>query len=210
MNFSIYAIVIGLPVLFTLVIVFGLRTRKKMFAKSLELKAADLWPQIQDARFELSGLLYGVWQDFSSTRLGMIVKDCRDQEVGKIIYRVARREWILIECSEGNFAANSNATMRLSISLRAASTEAGGSLCEFTRLAGGGYRFDAKSLGILESRSPRGLYLAPVFQYTLNGTPAGAGRPIGRWFARGRMLVLPNQLPLAIRLFVLAMQGQRS
>jgi hypothetical protein len=35
-------------------------------------------------------------------------------------------------------------------------------LCGFRRLSGGTYRFDAKSLGILESRPPRGLHLAPV------------------------------------------------
>jgi hypothetical protein len=52
--------------------------------------------------------------------------------------------------------------------------------------------------------------LAPVFEYTLNGTPAAASRHIGEWVDYGRMLVLPQQLPLQIRLFVLALQARRS
>jgi hypothetical protein len=158
----------------------------------------DVWPQIQNAGFDFSGLLYSVWQDFSSTQLGMIVKDCQDQQVAKIRYRTAARGWIFIETPDGNFEAD--------VSLRAVS-DGSHSLCEFRRLSGGTY---SKSLGILESRPPRGLHLATVFEYTLNGTPAGASRHIGEWVDYGRMLVLPPQLPLQIRLFVLALQARRS
>jgi len=85
--------------------------------------------------------------------MGMIVKDCQDQRVAKIRYRTAARGWIFIETPDGNFEAD--------VSLRAVS-DGSHSLCEFRRLSGGTYRFDAKSLGILESRPPRGLHLAPV------------------------------------------------
>ena len=186
---------------FALVIFFGLQFRKRKLAKSLELRAVDVWPQMQNAGFDFSGLLYGVWQDFSSTQLGMLVKDCQDQQVAKIRYRTAARGWIFIETPDGNFEAD--------VSLRAVN-DGSHSLCEFTRLSGGTYRFDAKSLGILESRPLRGLHLAPVFEYTLNGTPAGASRHIGEWVDYGRMLLLPPQLPLQIRLFVLALQARRS
>jgi hypothetical protein len=52
--------------------------------------------------------------------------------------------------------------------------------------------------------------VAPVFTFTLNGTPVGVSRHIGRWIDRGCMLVLPKHLPLPIRLFVLAIQRKRN
>jgi hypothetical protein len=66
---SIFAleILVGIAALFGLVIFFGLQFRKRMFARSLELTAVDIWPQIEDAGFDFAGLLYGVWQDFSLT-----------------------------------------------------------------------------------------------------------------------------------------------
>jgi hypothetical protein len=169
----------------------------------------DIWPQSEDAGFDFAGLLYGVWQDFSATRLGMIVKDSRDHQVAKISYRTVTGPWIFIETPDGKFEADALPALRQSLSLRAA-RDGSHSLCDFRRLPGGTYRFEGTSLGILESRPPRALHLAPISEYTLNGAPAGASRHIGGWLDQGRMLVLPQQLPLEIRLFVLALQGHRS
>jgi hypothetical protein len=196
-KFSSAVALVAFVALFACAIYFGLRARKENFAKNLELHAVDIWPQIQNEGFDFSGLLYGVWRDFSATETGMIVRDCHDQQVGKIVYRMAVRQgWISIETPESNFQADVLPALRQSVALRAAS-DGSRSLCDFTRQAGGTYYFDAKSLGTLESKPPRGLRIAPVFKYTLNGSPAGASRRIGGWTDRGRML------------FVLAMQRQR-
>lgn len=204
------AAVAALIALFALAIYFGLRIRKKNFAENLDLHAADIWPQIQGSVSNFSDLLYGVWQDYSATEVGMIVKDCRDQQVGKIIYRmIVRPGYISIETADGHFKVDALPTLRESLSLRSANNGSE-SLCDFTRLARGTYRFDAKSFGVLESNPPLGLRIAPVFEYTLNGSPAGASRHIGGWSDRGRMLALPQQLPLPVRLFVLAMERQRA
>lgn len=200
----------SLVILFAGTIYFSLRFRKKNFAKGLEVKAADIWPQFQNDGFELSGLLYGVWQDFSPAELGLIVKDCGDEQVGKIIYHTGRRlGWITIETSAGNFVADVLPTLRQSVALRS-ENNGSQSLCDFSRLARGTYRFDAKSFGILESKTSGESRLAPLFRYMLNGVPAGASCHIGGWRNRGRMVVLSEDLPLSIRLFVLAMQGQRA
>ena len=202
-------VLVGVVALFAVTIYFSLRFRKRNFAKGLELKAADVWPQFQNDGFELSGLLYGVWQDFSSTEFGMIVKDCNDQQAARIVYHTGRRlGWITIETSAGNFVADVLPTLRQSVALRS-QNDGSQSLCDFSRLTRGTYRFDAKSFGILESEIPRGLRLAPVFRYMLNGVPVGTSCHIGGWRNLGRMVVLSHDLPLSIRLFVLAMQGQR-
>ena len=67
----------------------------------------------------------------------------------------------------GGEEADAIYTLRQSVSLRSAS-DGSHSLCDFKRLPGGTYRFDAKSLGILESRPPRTLHLAPISEYRLS------------------------------------------
>jgi hypothetical protein len=194
---------------FGLAIVFSLLLRRKNLLENL--KAVDIWPQIRDAGFDFSGLLYGIWKDYSATQRGMIVKDCRDQHVGRIGYWTGRRRgWISIETPDGmKFEADVLPAVRQSLFLHRAEDDSQ-SLCNFTRLAGGVYRFEAKSIGLLESVPPRGPHVAPVFPYTMNGTPAGVSCHLGGMLDRGRILVLPEPLPLAVRLFVLAIQGQRS
>lgn len=192
----------GLAILFNL-----LRRRRNLIAN---LKAVDVWPQIRDAGFDFSCLLYGIWKDYSATQRGMIVKDCRDQMVGRIGYRVCgRRSWISIETPDGmKFVADVLPTARHSLRLHNGE-DSSQSLCDFTRLAGGVYHFESKSFGVLESIPPGGVQVTPVFPYTMNGTPVGVSCHLGGILDRGRIVVLPEQLSLTVRLFVLAMQGQR-
>ena len=194
---------------FGLAILFSLLCRRRITIANL--KAVDVWPQIRDAGFDFCGLLYGIWKDYSATQRGMIVKDCRDQIVGRIGYRVGSREGrISIETSDGmKLEADVLPTVRESLRLHS-TEDTSRSLCDFTRLAGGVYRFEDKSFGFLESIPPRGPHVVPVFLYTMNGKPAGVSCHLGEMLDRGRIVVLPEQLPLAVRLFVLAMQGQRS
>jgi hypothetical protein len=203
------AILLAIVGCFGLAVLFGLLHRRKTFIENL--KAFDVWPQVRDAGFDFSGLLYGIWKDYSATQRGMIVRDCRDQQVGRIGYRAGVRQgWISIETPDGmKFEADVVPALHQSLFLHRAD-DASESLCNFTRLAGGVYRFEAKSIGLLESVPPRGLHVTPVFPYTMNGTPAGVSCHLGGMLDRGRILVLPESLPLAVRLFVLAMQGQRS
>lgn len=192
-----------------LAIPFSLFGRRKILIANL--KAVDVWPEIRDAGFDFSSLLYGIWKDDSATQRGMIVKGCHDQQVGRISYRVGRRQnWISIETADGmKFEADVLPTPRQSLSLHVAG-DPSQSLCDFTRLAGGVYHFESKSVGVLESIPPGGVRVTPVFPYTMNGSPVGVSCHLGGMLDRGRIVVLSEQIPLAVRLFVLAMQGQRS
>ncbi|MGH9709835.1 MAG: hypothetical protein ACRD37_04750, partial [Candidatus Acidiferrales bacterium] len=192
-------IFIGLVVLFAFVIYFGLKLRKASFAKNLDIRAQDIWPSLQGTGWNFSDLLYGVWQDFSATELGLIAKNSRDEEVGKITFHTgSRQRWITFECGGSAFEADVLATFRQSAALHAAGDNSQ-TLCVFSRLRGGVFHFDARSIGVLESKPPRGLRKAPLYEYTLNGQPVGICQHIGGWTDRGSYLVLPANIPLAIR-----------
>ena len=75
-----FAILLALAGSFGLAVLFRLLRARRTIIENL--KAVDVWPQIRDAGFNFSGLLYGIWKDYSATQRGMIVKDCRDQQVG--------------------------------------------------------------------------------------------------------------------------------
>jgi len=208
--FHVIAFLLALGTLFAVVIFFSFLSRQKNIAKNLALKAEDVWPQIRDAGFDFSDLLYGIWEDFSATERGMVVRDSYDRKVATIIYHTAVLQGsIMIETADGTFEADLAPDWRERFSLRT-TRDRSQSLCEFTRLVGGEYLFTANSLGALNSKPPGGLSVSPLFEYTLKGKPVGASRRIGRAFDKGHMLVLPQHLPLPIRLFVLAMQGRRS
>lgn len=193
-----------------LAILFGLQRR--MRTRRENLKAADVWPEVQDAGFAFSGLLFGVWKKYSATQRGMIVKDCHDRQVARIGYRTAQRQgWIVLEMTDGvSFEADLRSLLHHdSVSIRRAD-DGSQSLCTFSRQGSGTYRFEIPSVGVLESVSPPRPWVAPVFPYTMNGVPAGVSCQLGGIADRGRILVLPEQIPLSVRLFILAMQGQRS
>ncbi len=51
--------------------------------------------------------------------------------------------------------------------------------------------------------------VAPLYRYSLDGVVVGVSRHIGQALDRGRALILPRRLPPSLRLFILAMQGER-
>lgn len=207
---SALAILIAIGGGLGLAIVFGLQHRMRTGRENLT--AAEVWPEVQDAGFAFSGLLFGVWKKYSATQQGMIVKDCQDRQVARIGYRTAQRQgWIIIEMADGvSFEADLKSLLHDdSVSLRPAD-DGSQSLCTFSRESSGIYRFEVPSIGVLESVPPPRPRVAPLFRYTMNGVPAGVSCHLGGIADRGRILVLPKKIPLSVRLFIVAMQGHRS
>ena len=203
-------ILLGIVVLFAFVIYFGLRLRNASFAKNRDIRAQDIWPSLQGTNWDFANLLYGVWQDFSATEFGLIVKNSRDEEAGVIVFHTGvRQRWLTFEAGGSAFEADVLATFRQSVALHSAG-DSSQVLCVFNNARSGIFRFDAKGVGVLESKVPRGLRMAPLYEYTLDGQPVGICQHIGRWMDRGSYQILPANIPLAIRMFILAIQKQRS
>ncbi len=195
---------------FAIVIYFGLRVRKRSMAEALQLKAQDIWAPLQTSEWNMANLLYGVLQDFSATEIGLIVRDFRDQQVGKITFHMGVRQgWITLETDSGGFEVDVSPTLRQSMVLHPAGDNSQ-TICLFKKLPRGAFSFEAKGFGLLESKAPHRLRIAPWFEYRLNGRPVGGSQHIGGWTDRGSLLVLPGDIPLPIRLFILALQRQRA
>jgi hypothetical protein len=200
---------LAIAALFAAVIYFGLRFRKRSMAQNLELHAFEVWKPFEASGWNFEDLLFSVAQDFSSTQFGYIVKNCRDQQIARIIFHAAAlRGWIWVQMDGANFEADALLRMRQEVVFHPAENESQ-ILCRFTR-TGGNQRFEAPEVGVLESQRPNRLTLAPRFEFTLNGQAAGVAQHIGGAVDRGRALVLPGNIPLPVRLFVLAMQAERS
>ncbi len=200
---------LGTCLTFAIIVYLGLRLRKRSMMENLQFKAQDIWVPLQTSGWNIANLLYGVLQDFSATEAGLIVRDSRDEEVGKITFHTgARKGWITIQTGAELLEADVLPTLLQSITLHSANTAQ--IICTFTRLRGGIYRFDAKGIGALESKPSNRFQLTPWFEYRLNDQPIGGGQRVGRWIDRGSLVVLPHDIPLSIRMFVLALQRQRA
>lgn len=202
-------LLVSLIALFVLVISLGLRFRKKSFQSALQLRAQDVWISVQDGRWDFDNLLYGILQDFSSTQLGLIVRDCRDEKVARIsLHAGIRQAWITFEAGGESFQADSLPTLWNAVALRR-SGEASPALCTFRRLAMGTFQVEVDGFGTIESKPPSGLRLAPRYEFVIDGKPIGISQHIGGWHNRGIWLVLPSSIPLPVRIFILAIQRLR-
>ena len=210
MNASLFVwLAVTLVALFALVISAGLRFRRRSFQSALQLRAQDIWMSVQDSRWNFNDLLYGILQDFSSTQLGVIVRDCRDQEVGRISFHAGiRQAWVTFETGGETFQADSLPTLRQATVLHR-SGEASPALCTFRRLAMGTFQVEVEGFGTIASQPPLGPRLAPRYEFVVDGRTVGASQHIGGWHNRGIWLVLPSSIPLPVRIFMLAIQRLR-
>jgi hypothetical protein len=200
---TLLAILAGVCALFAFVIAAGLRQRRRQMSRSLSLRARDLAPP----GAELGDVLYAIRQDFSATELGMIVRNGRDEEIARITFHMARRTGAFtIDLGRDSFEADARPTMKQRIVLHPAGA-ASTVLCTFDRRMWGTHRFDVAGVGTLECRPESRLRLAPAFRFTQDGRAMGMSRQIGGAINRGVLLALPSTIPLAVRVFVLAIQA---
>ncbi len=199
-------IALGITALFGAVILFGLHTREARMARNLQLRAQDLWAPFAQSGLERDSLLYGVFQDRSTTQIEMLVRNAKDEQVGRVVFHaISRTGAITISTDTATFAVDVLPTWSQCMVLR---SERGSpdALCTSKRLWWGARRFDAREVGILVSRLRHRLRLAPISSISLDGAQVGVSQHVGGAFDRGVLLLLPASIPLPIRMFVLALQ----
>ena len=202
----VLGLVIAAVVLFTVVIVLGLRFATRRQALTLrETTASDVLAKTGLSDTDRSALLYAIWQ----TTLGEVilhVRDGNDTEIARVVHRVAGAA---ITLGDAHYAVVVTSGWHESAALMRADERAGEStpLCVFER---------------------RG-WVSPIARYTPAGGSALSirtqwnvswkprplailqdGQRVGEWFALGgmtcndgRALVLPPSIALPIRLFIL-------
>lgn len=208
MRFGLLVLVLGvlaLCALFGATIVFGLRRRRAVMAANLEIRAGELWAPFAQSDGDFDALLYGIFQDFSVIQAGMIVRDCRDREVGRITFHMAaRRGAITIATPNVSYEADVLSTFLRRVTLRSTTNERE-VLCTYTRRAWGSQRFDVTGIGAIDGAMDGRWRLAPRFAFVLAGKRIGFSQQIGGAVNRGVLLALPGTIPVHIRMFMLAM-----
>lgn len=198
--------VLGIIALFAVVIWLGLRVRKAQMSRNLRMSAQEVWAPFAHSRLERDALLYGVRQDRSMLDIEMLVRDSKDEEVGRVVWHGGtRREALTISTGAASFTADILPTMKMRAALHSAN-DASDTLCTFERSWTGTHRFHVTGAGTLESRRRKRLSLAPISDFTLDSVPVGASQHIGGAIDRGVLLILPPSIPLHVRMFILALQ----
>jgi len=197
--------ILALCVLFGAVIYFGLRTRRTQMTANLSMRAQDIWAPFAHCGWDFDSLLYGIRQDFSATQIGMIVRDFRDEEVGRITFHTAaRRGATTFATSNGSFEADVLPTFRRRVVLLDATNEHE-ALCTFSGRMWGPLRFALAGTETIEGTVDGRLRLAPRFAFSLAGKRIGLSQQIGGAVNRGVLLTIPSTIPVHVRMFMLAM-----
>jgi hypothetical protein len=205
---------VGIIGLFATVIVVGLRMRRRETTQNLQnLNADAIWNEFetlsrpQDGSWERRDLLYGIWEDFSATSVGMIVRDAKDSAIARVAYDMRGAD---ISVGENRYRVRVGTTFQGSAELvqgRGSGDEVA-TICSFQRRGWfnqRGVEYRCPETGVLTISMPWGSpFKAFTSTITRDGKAAGKMGMIGRpYFNKGRMLIVPAEWPLPIRLFVI-------
>lgn len=204
---NLAAIAAAIAALFGLVIAFGLRQRRRGMTEANLIRARDLILPAGVSAATANSLLYAIRQDVSATELGLLVRNERDEEIGRITFHMARRTGAMSLIVAGeSFEADVLPTMRQRIVMHPAGNPAT-AVCTFDRGAWATHRFAVAGVGTVESKPGSRLRVAATRTFTLNGRAIGISQQIGGIVNRGVMLVLSDSIPLPVRVFILATQA---
>jgi len=209
---GLLSLLVGIVALFAVTIMFGLGYRRRSLDYYLRSTNASILQEKWGA--SPHNLLYAVFQDFSPTQAGLIVKDQRDLEVGRILYdatragyspgettfQLAGQDYLMFSRGTGTFQVTLHRLVENKLDLSE-------SLASFkwTRRWFGNGLYDLPGIGLIET---------PIFlqgfrqRYSLKkeGKPYGELARLSRILNRGLMIKLPREVPLPFQFFVIALE----
>lgn len=196
-----FLILIGFAVL----IYFLLKYRASLQKEFLEITADQAWEdvanQAENLNLSKSNVLFGIWQDASATTMSLIVKDSKNQVVGKVFKPMGSREQTII-IGDQVFLIEFPLTWNRTAILH--SPNGAGIIAKYARTNWfARYEYDLSGHGVVTSDWP-GFNLKAVYNYKFNEKLVGKRQNISSAFEKGRILIFPSELPLEIRIFLLS------
>ena len=196
---------------FAALIYFGLKGRDKFLAGNLQISPDQIWNQVSQKAQRLglskADLLYGIYQDRTSSIQQLVVKNSNGDVVGSIDRTTGVRG---LELSIGNekYLVESPLTWRKSAILK---TDKGETIAKFERQPMSfkqlkRYTFDLQGVGLMEARSPM-FQLRYPYDFELNGRIIGLTEAISTTRQIGSIAVFPGNLSLAHRFFILGLSA---
>lgn len=191
---------------FSLLIYVSLRFRKLFLKKNLEILAEQIWQNVSQqsfsSHFAKTDLLFAIRQDGTNGQDMLVIKDSMDAVVGRVLRPMASREhsvWIYEQEYKIKFvnsgwlkAANFYSVSNDSI------------LASFKVLnIFGEHKFEISNYGQIISQR-QGFSFHYIFNYYKLNQMIGTTRLISARMQVGRLGVLPQDIPLPVRVFILS------
>ena len=205
---GLLALLAGIIVLFAIAIAWGLRSRREYFGDAARTVNAEmLWTRFGTREWERDAMLFGVPADFAMTDAGWIVKDAHDREVAHVHGGVGGRT---IEIGADRYRVTLLGTWLAGAEMHRVlgdATTSPDAVCRFqltgpwtARVA----RYSVADDAPIDIPRPIGWPKARV-AIVRDGAEIGAWCVLNVNRPMARVVLLPASVPLAARVFVLAM-----
>jgi len=190
---------------FAVLIYVLLKVRVKLQSQDLQINSATVWELIAEhaanLKLQKSNLLFGVYQDVSSNEISITVKNNDNQLVGNVFCKTLTRIR-KISIGDNNYIIEYPLTWKRTALLREVNENK--IIARYAKTNWlGQHEFEVEGYGLIQSHRPS-FDLKVLYDYKLGDETIGSSRKIS--FSRdiGRLVVLPTDLPLVVRVFILA------
>lgn len=195
-------LIIGIVILvFALIIILSLRYRKKLQKQwAFETCAETVALCFPKDNLDSKAFLYGTYQDFSTTTIGMVVKNEKDIEVGRVLFNSGS---IVFEIGSDKFAVFNESSWNYHSKLRRLSDTPNLSSI-IAECYGVSFSFAADyffpEIGNVRIQE----HFSGHAEIMKEGTIVGHRISLGRSYDKGRAISLSINIPLILQMFLLA------
>jgi hypothetical protein len=186
---------------------FLMKYQEKSYRENLKITSSDAWKiiQIRSNEIHLSreNLIYGIYQDENVTTASMLLRNSKDEEVGKSLYPMAKRKKEMFVSGE-KYIITHVLSWRGKAILQKENDES--ILATRINLRFGKHKFDIPDYGTLES-SLASWSFKVGYKYMLHKRPVGLIDFTFDGYKKGRIAVLPQDIPLEVRCFMISVSG---
>lgn len=194
--------IIGITILvFTAIIILSLRYRKNLQKQwSFETRAETVIPHFLRNNLDSKSFLYGTYQDFSATTVGMVIKNEKDEEVGRVLFNTGN---ITFEIGNDEYAVFSEHSWNYHSKLRHLShtTNHPPEIAECRRVSFGfsaEYSFPGIGHFLVHE------HFSGHARIIKEGAIVGHRISLGRSHDKGRAISLSIEIPLILQMLLLA------
>lgn len=204
MKFLLFLLVVFLG--FTALIIFLLRLRKRINDRNLKTPSAEIWAGVSSRLTRLGlkkeDMLFATPSDLSTMVVTLLVKNFSDEIVGQIIFQKASRERTVV-IGDKSFLIELPFTWRRSARLVDPLTKQ--TLATYAETGWlGQHEVRIEGYGHLRSVRPK-LSMDSIVDYLKAEEIVGSSQEIQSFIKKGRILILPDKIPLEVRLFILSL-----
>ncbi len=198
-------LLLGVLVGFALLIYFLLQYRRKFLAQNLQLPADQIWNSVASSALRFGGLrtelIYGIWQDKTTTVSKLVLKNSIGDAIGFIEYPLASTEFKLVLGDEAYTIEYPPLLRRTAYLKKMDGTRLATFQKEpFSILK---HRFSISDIGVITSKRPFFNFRVP-FDYYHDEKIIGTVQKISSTREIGQLALLPLNYPRPVRIFILA------